>query len=94
MIENTGRETIVFAYDTDEQRRSLVRMFPGWFERDDGVRIVAESVDNEMRRVNLIADALERYDDHYELRDAIRAILDHPNMTRFRWADIDASEDA
>lgn len=94
MIEDTKRETIVFAYDTDEQRRALFDMFSGWFERDDGLRIIAMSVDNEVSRTSRISEALERYDGLYDLRDAIQAIIDHPNMTRFKWSDIDETEAA
>lgn len=94
MSEDSKRETIVFAYDTEDQRRALLAMFPDWFHRDDGLRIVALSHDSEMTRINLIQQAMDRYSDHYDRRDAIEAILEHPNLTRFKWSDIDASEDA
>ena len=93
-IEDSKRETIVFAYDTEEERRAILAMFhKGWFKRSEGPRIVALSHDSEMTRVNLIQDAIDRYSDHYDRRDAIDAILQHPNLTRFKWSDIDGSEE-
>lgn len=85
--DDTKRETIVFAYDTEEQRRELLAMFPDWFKRDDGLRIVALSHDDEMKRVQLIEEAIERYSDHYDRRDAIDEVLQHPNLSRFVWDD-------
>ena len=85
MDDDSKRETIVFAYDTEEQRREIMAMFDGWFERENGKRIVGVSHDNEMRRVELIEQAIERYSDHYDRRDAIDSVLQHPNLSRFSW---------
>ena len=93
MIDDTKRETIVFAYDTEDQRRELLLMFPEWFNKSHGLRIVALSHDNEMRRVTLIEEAIERYSDHYDRRDAIDAVLQHPNLSRFTWSEYE-TEDA
>lgn len=91
-IEDSKRETIVFAYDTEEERRAILDVFPGWWEREKGSRIVALSHDSEITRIDLIQNALERYNDPYDFRDAIEAILGHPNLSRFKWSDIDASD--
>lgn len=92
MLDDTKRETIVFAYDTEDQRRDLLAMFPRWFEREEGegLRIVGLSHDDEMKRVSLIQEALERHSDHYDARDAVDEIIQHPNLTRFIWAEVDA----
>lgn len=92
--DDSHRETIVFAYDTEAERRAILAMFhDGWFKRESGPRIVAMSHDNEVTRINLVQDAMDRYSDHFDRRDAIEAVLQHPNLTRFKWADIDDSED-
>lgn len=94
MMEDSKRETIVFAYDTEEQRQQLLAMFPDWFNKKDGLRIVALSHDNEVSRVGLCQEANERYRDFYERSEAMEAIFEHPNLTRFKWSDIEESEDA
>ena len=90
--EDTKRETIVFAYDTEEQRRALLAMFPEWFNKEDGLRIVGLSHDNELKRVDLISEALGLYDDHFDRSEAIQGVLDHPNLSRFTWTRERASE--
>lgn len=92
MIEDSKRETVVFAYDTEEQRQAILAMFPDWHSREAGPRIVGLSHDNEMKRVSLIQDAMDRYSDHYDQRDAIEAIMQHPNLSRFKWSDVDETE--
>lgn len=94
MIDDSKRETIVFAYDTEDERRAILAMFPEWHVRSEGPRIVGLSHDNELTRVHLIMDAMERYSDHYDRRDAIEAIFQHPNLSRFKWSDVDGTEDA
>jgi hypothetical protein len=91
MDDDSKRETVVFAYDTEEQRREILSMFDGWLHRTEGPRIVALSHDNEMKRVQLIEEAIELYSDHYDRRDAIDSVLQHPNLSRFTW---DETEDA
>lgn len=88
MFEDSKRQTIVFAYDTEAQRRELLAMFPEWHARETGTRIVGLSLDNEMRRVSLIEDAIDRFNDHYDRQEAIEAILGHPNLTRFSWSEL------
>ena len=95
MIEDSKRETIVFAYDTEDERRAIMALFhSGWHDRTEGPRIVGMSNDSELTRINLIQEAVERYSDHYDLRDAIEEIMQHPNLTRFKWADIEDAESA
>ena len=90
MIEDTKRETIVFAYDTDDERKQLMAMFPDWFMRDTGLRIVAMSHDNEIKRVNLIEElVLEGKHNAYDLADGVETITQHPNLSRFAWSDLD-----
>jgi hypothetical protein len=89
--EDSKRETIVFAYDTEDQRRELLDMFPGWFSRDAGLRIVSLSHDNEMKRVTLLEEAVERYSYRDELRNAVTDVMEHPNLSRFNWDDLEAA---
>ena len=85
MKDDTKRQTLVFAYDTVEQRLALLALFPDWFLRTEGLRIVAASMDNEIKRVSLIEEAAERYSDCTDRQDAIDAVIEHPNLSKFKW---------
>ena len=82
---DTMRETIVFAYDTMEQRAELMRMIGDMLTLNAGLRVVAFSVDNEVTRCGLLAEAVERFDDHYELRDALEAVFQCEDVKSFTW---------
>jgi hypothetical protein len=63
MIDTMG-ETVVFACDAPEQRSELMSMLGDMPMRTRGLRVVALSIDNEVTRVGLIQEAVERYNDH------------------------------
>lgn len=79
------RETVVFAYDTPEQRSELFRLIG-----DLRLRVVALSIDNEVTRVGLLMEAAERYDDHHELRDAMDAVFQCEDLKTFSWEKYEA----
>ena len=77
------RVTVVFAYDTPEQRSELFRLI-------GDLRVVALSIDNEVTRVGLLMEAAERYDDHHELRDAMDAVFQCEDLKTFSWEKYEA----
>ena len=77
------RVTVVFAYDTPEQRSELFRLI-------GDLPIVALSIDNEVTRVGLLMEAAERYDDHHELRDAMDAVFQCEDLKTFSWEKYEA----
>ncbi len=91
MIE-TLRETIVFAYDTPEQRHELMALIGDMPIRKDGLRVVAFSIDNEVTRVGLLHEAAERYDDRDELRDALDAVHQCEDVKSFTWEKYEAQD--
>ena len=86
-MEAPQTDTVVFAYDTPEQRRVAMEFVQPLFLRGEGLRVVGLSVDNELTRLNLIREALERIDDHYDLRETIQAIIECPDLSKWSWDD-------
>ena len=86
------RETVVFAYDSPEQRAELMRMLGDMPVRNTGLRVVALSVDNEVTRVGLLTEALERFGDHHELRDAMDAVFQCEDVKSFTWEKYESDE--
>lgn len=86
------RETVVFAYDAPEQRAELMRLLGDMPKREDGLRVVAFSVDNEVTRVGLLMEAAERYDDRDELRDALDAVFQCEDVKSFTWEKYEADD--
>lgn len=84
------RETVVFAYDTPEQRSELFRLIGDLLKQEVSLRVVALSIDNEVTRVGLLMEAAERYDDHHELRDAMDAVFQCEDLKTFSWEKYEA----
>lgn len=82
-------DTIVFRHDTKSQRKMLMNILRQFATAESGLRVVAMSVDNEVTRVELIEEALERCDDHYDLRETIEAICACPDLSRWTWDEAD-----
>lgn len=83
------RETVVFAFDTKEQRDRLFSLIGVYIKAKEGLRIVALSVDNEVTRVGLMYEATERYSDPAEAVEAIEALYQCEDLGRWSWADYD-----
>lgn len=81
-----GVETVVFQYDTPEEREELIAEIikPLW-DKATGLRVTAISRDNEIQRVELIAEAAERIDDPFELEYVRQQILDCPDLSKWDW---------
>lgn len=81
-----GVETVVFQYDTPEEREELFAEIikPLW-DKDTGLRVTAISRDNEIQRMELIAEAGERFDDHFDLEYVRQQILDCPDLSKWDW---------
>lgn len=77
--------TLVFRYDTPEQRQALMDLVKPYWSATEGLRVVAISVDNEVTRAGLMADALDRYSDGYELRGAIEALAECDDLRKWDW---------
>lgn len=80
-----GCDTLVFQYDTPEQRKVLMDFIKPIALKDTGLRVTAMSVDNEITRIGLIEEAMGRYDDHYDFREAVQAIIECPDLTKWSW---------
>lgn len=85
-------QTIVFQFDSQEQRKATLAQFDGLFLADQCPRISAMSADNEQRRSELMHDALERYADHFDLRDAIERLYGESDLDDFTWEKFEAAE--
>ena len=82
-----GVETVVFEYDTPEQREQLFALISPLWDKDDGLRVTAISRDDEMQRVELLTEAAERFDDHYDMREMQQAIFGCPDLSKWSWDD-------
>ena len=81
------RQTVVFAFDTKEQRDELFEMIkPIYKPLEDGLRVVAMSDDNEVTRVGLMAEVIERYRDRDEIVEAIEALYQCDNLKEWSWS--------
>jgi hypothetical protein len=78
-------ETLVFRYDSPDQRAVLMDMVKPYWNAETGLRVVAMSIDNEVSRMGLVQEALERYTDRDELRDAIDAVLQCADLRHWSW---------
>lgn len=89
------RMTIVFEVNDRAAFEPLMAEMQKGFLREDGApwRITAMSSDDEMTRVNLIEEAAERFRSA-DLRDAIEAITECPNLTEWSWEAYEAGETA
>ena len=80
-----GVETVVFEYDTPEQREQLFALIKPLWDKDDGLRVTAISRDNEIQRIELLTEAAERYDDHYDMREVQQEIFVCPDLSKWSW---------
>ena len=80
-----GVETVVFEYDTPEQREQLFALIKPLWDKDDGLRVTAISRDNELHRVELLTEAGERFDDHYDMREVQQEIFACPDLSKWTW---------
>ena len=85
-------QTLVFQFDSHEQRKATLDQFSDLFLADQCPRISAMSADNEQRRAELMYEALERYDDDYDLRDAIDKLYGESDLHDFTWEKFEADE--
>jgi hypothetical protein len=83
------RETIVFAFDTKDQRDKLFSLIGIYAKERTGLRIVALSMDNEVTRVGLMYEATERYSDPAEAVEAIEALYQCEDLVAWSWTDYD-----
>mgnify|MGYP001587518290 FL=1 len=79
------RETVVFAFDTLEQRKELMAYVHPKFLLESGLRVVGIAVDNEMKRVSLMEEAVARYSAGHALHEAIEAISQCPDLSQWSW---------
>jgi hypothetical protein len=87
-----GVETIVFEYDTPDQREQLFALIKPLWAKDDGLRVTAISRDNEIQRVELLTEASEKYDDHWDMREVQQQIFGCPDLSKWAWDDPETSQ--
>lgn len=83
-------QTIVFQFETREQCRAVLDQFQPMMLADNLPRISALSSDDEMKRAELMFQAVERYDDHYDLREAIVALAEATDLQAWSWEKYEA----
>jgi hypothetical protein len=89
------RETVVFAFDNDEQRAQLFDLIRPYNSiKDDGLRVVALSADNEVNRVFLIEQAVERCHLNGDLEDTVVELCECANLSKWKWPGDRTDEDA
>jgi len=86
-----GVETVVFEYDTPEQREALFAIIQPLWKNDAGLRVTAVSRDNEIQRVELLTEAAERYDDHWDIRDVQQQIFGCQDLSTWNWDEVSSS---
>lgn len=83
-------QTVVFQFENQEQRKAVMEQFNGMFLADSGPQVTGLSADDELTRAQLMFDALERYDDHYDLRQAIEDLAKASDVVEWDWAKYDS----
>lgn len=78
-------QTVVFEFATQEQRATVLDRLKDLMSADEAPRIVGLSLDDELRRSQLMFEALDRCDDHYDLRYAIESISEAPSLADWSW---------
>lgn len=87
-MQRTNRLTACYkindhaAFDATEWPR-----IHGMFKVDDSLpfSVTAVSMDNEMTRVQLIEEALERYGETSEAAETIQEIIQCPDLSKWSW---------
>lgn len=82
-------QTLVFQFETVDQRHELLASLSGMMLRETLPRISAMSMDDEQTRAGLMVEALERYSDSYELRNAIEALAEASDLHLWSWEKYD-----
>ena len=88
------RETIVFAFETPEQRAQLMAMIGSMMNPslDEGLRVVALSVGNEVSRVSKMYETTERYKDRDAIVDAIESLFNTDTPERWTFEQFDKTQ--
>jgi hypothetical protein len=91
-MSKPARLTVVYAIDDHDafaaDWKRIHELLRATIDDDNGkpYRITALSNDNEIRRVDMIEDALNRYENDSETAvDAVRAILGCADLSKFSW---------
>lgn len=86
-------QTVVFEFENQEQRKATLEQFEKLIFSETAPRVTGLSVDDELKRAQLMFDAVERYDDHYDLREAIVALAEATNLRDWSWEKYEAETD-
>lgn len=80
-------DTVIYKFPNQEQRKEVIAKAVEMMGEDDTSKpsVCALSRDHEMIRLDLIEQAMDRYDDHYDLRDAIGDIIGAVNVDLWSW---------
>ena len=83
-------QTVVFEFENQEQRKATLDQFEKLLFSETTPRVTGLSVDDELTRAQLMFDAVERYDDHFDLRKAIVALSEATNLRDWSWEKYEA----
>lgn len=83
-------QTVVFQFETQEQRKATLDGLWHMVTSETLPRISGLSLDDELRRAELMYEASERYEDHYDLREAINALYQASNLRDWSWKKYEA----
>ena len=86
-------QTVVFRFENQEQRKAVLEPFRAMFLADSGPQVTGLSSGDELSRSQLMFDALDRYEDHYDLRQAIADLADAEDVTGWDWDKYDSDSD-
>jgi hypothetical protein len=86
-------QTVVFKFENQEQRQATLAPFKEMFMADSGPQVTGLSSGDELARAQLMFDALDRYEDHYDLRQAIADLADAEDVTGWDWDKYDSDSD-
>lgn len=93
MTGKINRHTIVFAYDNDEQRKSMMSYVIPLAKLDEGLRVTALSTGNDVARIFKIEEAIGRYSDIDDLKGAIESLINTDTPETWTFADYEATQE-
>lgn len=84
-------QTLVFRFDDREQMKAQIDSLEPLIFAEQNPRITGLSCGDEMKRCELVRETLEREDDHWDLREALKAIMDIESPDDWSWDQWDAT---
>ncbi len=68
-------QTVVFRFDNPEQRKQLFDLIRPYMDAEQGLRVTALAIGNDVARVFTADDVVGHYRDIDDLKDALQSLL-------------------